>query len=386
MTTQPFFTIDFLNGLSELPVIDTTGLVIDTAIENTTPITTGTLALGNQNVTVTNTSDILVPISQTGGVHFLLSTGLISQNTAQNTITVSGNSQALIANLGTIEGRVQTSRNDDIILNEGTIDGQVRTGAGNDYVLNLNSDGGTAIITDMVNTASGDDVVQNGGSMARVNLGSGDDFYVSLDGTGTADRVQGGNGEDTLRGGEGDDRFDGGRDADQLVGAAGDDTLNGGQGKDTLSGGSGDDSLDGGDSTDILRGGDGNDTLNGGTGGDLLIGGEGDDLMSGSTGSDTFEFLANSGADTITDFQSGADVLVFAAEASDGTLLSYSAGDVLANTTFVGGNAVIDLTAVYELSAADAAIEDGTTLTLLGVSATGLEVADIIAPTVEIIG
>ncbi|MEO0937138.1 MAG: calcium-binding protein [Pseudomonadota bacterium] len=385
MSTQPFFTFTFPDGLESFPDVVLPPNPYDIEEWFTAPVTGAPLTYGTQNVFILNQSDVLVPISQTGGLQVIINDGTISQSGAQNTIKAGGNSQSIITNQGLIEGRIQTSLNDDLIVNSGTIDGQVRTGAGHDLLVNGFTSTDSAI-TDFVSMASGDDVVQNAGSMARVNLGTGDDFYVSLDGIGTADRVQGGNGEDTLRGGAGDDRFDGGRDADLLVGGAGDDTLNGGQGKDTLSGGSADDSLDGGDSTDLLRGGDGNDTLDGGTGGDLLIGGEGDDLMSGGTGSDRFEFLANSGADTITDFQSGADVLVFATDASDGSVLSYSAGDVLANTSFVGGNAVIDLTAVYELSAADAAIEDGTTLTLLGVSATGLDMADIIAPTVEIIG
>ncbi len=71
------------------------------------------------------------------------------------------------------------------------------------------------------------------------------------------------------------------------------DSLVGGNGKDTLLGEGGEDTLYGGKGNDILFGGNENDSLWGGKGNDTLTGGE---------GYDTFVFRAGEGTDVITDF------------------------------------------------------------------------------------
>ena len=69
---------------------------------------------------------------------------------------------------------------------------------------------------------------------------------------------------------------------------------------------------------DILRGQRDADVLNGGAGNDVLIGGDGDDTLSGDGGLDTltggegadvFVFRPFEGADVITDFEPGTDLL-----------------------------------------------------------------------------
>jgi len=75
-------------------------------------------------------------------------------------------------------------------------------------------------------------------------------------------------------------------------------------------GGKGDDILTGGPQPELFLGGRDNDILNGGIGNDILTGGP---------GADRFIFNAPSeGLDTITDFESGLDKLVFAKEAFTG--------------------------------------------------------------------
>jgi len=64
--------------------------------------------------------------------------------------------------------------------------------------------------------------------------------------------------------------------------------------------------------SDKLCGFEGNDTLNGGKGDDYLIGGLGNDILSGGIGRDRFVLTAGSGADLITDFTKGEDLLVLA--------------------------------------------------------------------------
>ena len=108
----------------------------------------------------------------------------------------------------------------------------------------------------------------------------------TLTGTGEAENLYGGGGDDTLNG-------DGGNDS--LWGGAGNDVLNGGAGNDMLYGESGNDSLNGGAGLDILVGGDGSDSLEGDTGNDVLIGdGQGDlqTVIEDAANAETFrEFL-----------------------------------------------------------------------------------------------
>ena len=92
-----------------------------------------------------------------------------------------------------------------------------------------------------------------------------------------------------------------------------------------------------------LNGGAGNDILDGGAGNDMLIGGIGNDVMTGGTGADVFQFNANFGNDTITDFWFGlgrtdrvqligtdihnwADVLSHLTDTASGLVLSVDAG------------------------------------------------------------
>ena len=71
----------------------------------------------------------------------------------------------------------------------------------------------------------------------------------------------------------------------------------------------GNDYIDGLSGNDLLRGGAGNDTLLGGVGNDTLIGGSGFDILTGNAGNDVFTLAANSGTDTITDFEVTQDRL-----------------------------------------------------------------------------
>ena len=108
--------------------------------------------------------------------------------------------------------------------------------------------------------------------------------------------------------GDGDDNtLDGNRANNMMYGFEGDDTLRGMQGDDWIFGGEGDDTLEGGEGDDTLLGGEGADTLDGGEGDDMLIGGEGADTLTGGAGADTFVFGEDSGADTITDFDTTQD-------------------------------------------------------------------------------
>ena len=109
---------------------------------------------------------------------------------------------------------------------------------------------------------------------------------------------------------------------DTLVGGAGNDTINGNAGADLIQGMGGNDSLIGSTGWDTIQGGDGNDWLHGGGW---------SDTMTGGAGSDSFVWNdAGTGTrDTMTDFASGTDELLFdnAFFTALGANASWAAGD-----------------------------------------------------------
>ena len=87
--------------------------------------------------------------------------------------------------------------------------------------------------------------------------------------------------------------------------------------------GAGDDVYDGSAGTlnGSVLGGDGNDTLIGGAGSDRLVGGLGNDTLTGNGGANTFVFAPTDlGADVITDFQDGTDLLDVSAFVAAGAI------------------------------------------------------------------
>ncbi len=183
-----------------------------------------------------------------------------------------------------------------------------------------------------------------GNALANQLLGF--DGNDALDGGAGDDSLSGGAGADTLTGGEGDDDLRGGAGADRLIGGAGDDNLLGASGADTLDGGAGVDTafystasegvsvnladgtgtqgeaagdtlnsienLFGSRHNDLLIGDAEANRLSGNAGNDTLSGGGGNDTLDGGEGNDTFVTSPGGGSDTITDFGTGANRLVFA--------------------------------------------------------------------------
>lgn len=198
-------------------------------------------------------------------------------------------------------------------------------GAGNDTIIAQGGrdhiDGGDGNDTikagadnDTVFGGAGHDTIWGEGGDDIINAGDGND---SVSGGTGHDSILGGGGNDTIRGFSGNDTIRGGDDDDWLLGDGGNDLLYGDQGRDTLQGGNGDDLLAGGGGNDLLVGGPGRDTLIGGDGDDTLIGGGGADTLSGGAGTDHFVFRSpremgtGAGADRVTDFTSGQDIVDF---------------------------------------------------------------------------
>lgn len=111
---------------------------------------------------------------------------------------------------------------------------------------------------------------------------------------------------------------------------AGNDRFNLSSGNDRANGMGGSDVMNGGAGNDLLEGGAGRDRLSGGRGNDVLDGGAGSDVLSGGAGADQFVFARNGGADRITDFAQGQDMIrVTGAEGMADLALSQSGADVL---------------------------------------------------------
>ena len=151
----------------------------------------------------------------------------------------------------------------------------------------------------------------------------------------------------------GDDRLDGGNGDDFLFGDARDFSSLAQGGNDRLAGGAGNDFLYGDAATFGSRAQGGNDRLNGGTGDDTLFGGGGHDL---------FSFSANSGHDTIRDFDPASFGGANGPDTIDLRGLGFTNfGDVLAAINDNGsGFAVITLSAGNDITLNNVAKADLT--------------------------
>lgn len=93
----------------------------------------------------------------------------------------------------------------------------------------------------------------------------------------------------------------------------------------------------GGAGADVIVGNDANNVLDGGGGADRLDGGLGADRLTGGLGADTFVFKAGYGSDIIADFGVGGDKIDLTGMSS-----VHSLGDVLARSSQIGADTVID--------------------------------------------
>mgnify|MGYP003385673035 CR=1 FL=1 len=128
----------------------------------------------------------------------------------------------------------------------------------------------------------------------------------------------------------------------------------------TLEGNDSANTLTGTDKAEFLLGRGGDDILSGGGGDDLLIGGYGNDIMDGGAGKDTFVFslAANSGNDTINNFEAGTDKLSFIDILDTDGSGSFSLNDVINDVSDSGGDITVSLT-------------NGGSITLTGLGGSG---------------
>ena len=126
-------------------------------------------------------------------------------------------------------------------------------------------------------------------------------------GTDSADRIFGGNDNDTFWGGLGNDVIEGNGGDDVILGGEGNDIETDLGGADVLKGGPGNDALDGGIGDDIFMGGDDSDFINGGANDNEAFAGPGNDFMIAGQGADAVQ---GDGGDDWIEGGSGQDLLI----------------------------------------------------------------------------
>jgi Ca2+-binding RTX toxin-like protein len=146
----------------------------------------------------------------------------------------------------------------------------------------------------------------------KVHMGVGNDSIAAgagadvIRGEGQNDTLLGEGGNDTLYGGDGIDSLNGGADNDAMYGKSGNDVLSGGLGADRLYGDDGDDQVYGEADDDRAYGGRGDDDVYGHAGADTLQGGDGADVVYGGTEND---ILKGDGGDDVLEGEAGIDTL-----------------------------------------------------------------------------
>jgi len=191
-----------------------------------TPCTIADPSALNTSVTCTAPGDYVLTLSGTDGTDTVTDTANVHvTNSSTGGAKCFGQTPTIVGTAG--DDVITGTPGNDVIL----------AGKGNDTITSVGGD-------DVVCGNQGDDVIKSriGGDLF-VNGGSGSDTVI------------GGRGDDTVIGGQGDDLVRGNLGDDRVFGRIGDDHLIGGAGDDSLFGNAGDDVLVGGSGTNVLNGG-----------------------------------------------------------------------------------------------------------------------------------
>jgi Ca2+-binding RTX toxin-like protein len=209
-------------------------------------------------------------------------------------------------------------------------------GAGNDIIIatggnnTVVDDSGTANITtadgdDNITTGSGNDKIMAGGGNNDIDAGEGNNKIITLGGN---DIIHARAGNDNINAGDGNNTIDAGNGNNKIVAGLGDDLISTGSGNDNINAGNGNNWISAGAGIDKIVAGSGNDTI---------ISGDGADTITGGAGSDRFVFDNLNGVDTIRDYLTLEDVLVF-----DSTVFTALSGGITSDNLVIGsGKSVV---------------------------------------------
>ncbi len=354
---------------------------------------TFTVAAGTDSITDLGDSDVLVistianatvgkkwiataATNNTGTVNILAS-GLVDLTLATGThgFTVSSAAAKGITLIGSVLADTLTgsAAGKDILI--GGVGADTMTGGAGDDTYYVDNAFDSVVELDVANEKAGDSVyssinyeltanVENLILTGSALLGTGNARDNKITGNVLGDNVlDGGTGADTLTGGAGNDTFKVDNIGDVVIDKlGGTDTVESsitytlgktienltltGSFTDAINGTGNklDNILTGNLGDNTLNGGEGVDTIYGGEGLDKIIGGKGNDILTGNDGIDTFLYDTKAaGLDTITDFNTGIDILQFAT----GALKGLAVGQ-LASTGFISGAGVVAATTPAE--------------------------------------
>ena len=145
-----------------------------------------------------------------------------------------------------------------------------------------------------------DDVITNSGASVMINVGDGADFITN---SGSDVTINGGESADTISNSGANSSIDGGAGDDYISSDSNESTIDGDEGADTIDNSGSNVSINGGEGADSINNSGSNVSINGGAGNDTLTGGAGKDF-----------FIYTSGADVITNYTLGEDVISLGAE------------------------------------------------------------------------
>ncbi|NVJ97967.1 MAG: hypothetical protein HWE25_07440 [Alphaproteobacteria bacterium] len=364
---------------------------------------TGQINLGSGSDDLSNNGTITGTVHGDGGNDVVTNNGRIFGD-----VYLDAGDDNLFTHNGDIIGTVYGGNGDDLIeggnntdtlsgdlgddtLSGGNGDDQLTTGDGND-VIRLTAGWGDDTVSDfdadndridisrtgsnyddLIITSCGDDALvtdADGNSLLLQNVSAGaltSDLFrlqTSEGGSDLNNNISGNAQDNEIKGYGGDDLIEA---------SGGDDTLYGGAGHDTLDGGNGVDTAVFSDSyvgvsislnDTVTNTSNGNrvvlrniENIVGSVAGDRIEGDESDNQFTGLTGGDVFAFLNDWGNDTITDFNAQVDILDFGAASTVTEFADLSVDQVGDDTVITG--------------------PDGSTITLLGVTATDITSAQM---------
>jgi Ca2+-binding RTX toxin-like protein len=203
-------------------------------------------------------------------------------------------------------------------------------GDGNDIII---ATGGNNAVVDTggnanITTADGDDDITTGGGNDKIMAGAGNnDIYAGAGNNkivtlGGDDIIQTETGNDNINAGDGNNIIDDSGGNNKIISLGGNDDIGTGSGNDNINAGNGD---------NWILAGAGIDTIVTGSGNDIIISGDGADKITGGSGSDRFVFNNLNGIDTINDYLSLEDVLVF-----DDAIFTALSGGITSDNLVIG--------------------------------------------------
>jgi serralysin len=289
--------------------------------------------------------DVYFLFEQGDVVTELLGGGLDTYYTQANVTLAANVEQAVVYGVATaVTGN---SGNNNLFANNSSFSVTLDGGAGNDWMIGSS-------LSDTLLGGADNDILQGLAGANLMSGGTGDDQYFSTSATDVITEAVN-EGRDTVYASYNVTTL--AANVEQLSSSGGATIGNGNNLDNTLYGNNNTIgmSLDGGAGADLIFGSNFADTIIGGTGNDIMVGG---------TGADRFAYTSsgNMGADLIIDFTDGADRIDLTGLGYNMTLTNITIAASGADTliTFAGGNL------------------QGTTLTLAGVSAVNVTVADFV--------